>query len=145
MMNNPINTNTVDSQSVGILVVIPVTGIKEESALFTFHKCEKCKREILGMDKFCSNCGGKIIEVTEHKEYGGKLVTQEIPIPDVREEMNQLGIKYHLPFDECFEEDSNWVFLIKEYTTFGHRSYFSPFLEEYDLKQIQKDLKKCQS
>jgi hypothetical protein len=136
--HDTINTVSVDSQTIGILVIIPVTGTEEQPIIATYKKCEKCKIESRQYENFCSHCGGKIIEVTEQP----KNQVQEIPLPDVRNEMKELGIEIHSPFREDFGDGdgADWVFVIKGYTTLGHRSDFEPFIKELDIQQIQNDL-----
>lgn len=139
-----INTESVDSQVVGILVVIPVTNSEMKPIVVTHERCEKCKREQHGYGEFCSHCGGKIIEVTENlKQFRDEIAQQSVPIPDVRNEMKELGIESHVPFREDFKDIKDgieWVFVAKEYATIGDRNYFKPFLDELDLLQIQEDL-----
>jgi hypothetical protein len=146
--HNVISTVNVDSQVLGILVVIPVTGSKKEPLMATFKKCDKCGRlQNWGSELFCSTCGGKFIEVTEFpKNYRGDNQEQTVPIPDVRAEMKELGIENHVTFGEdsisedFIEDDCNWIFVIKEYLALGNQDYFQPFLKELDLQQIQNDL-----
>lgn len=139
---NPINYEPVDAQTIGIIIVIPVTGIESRPVIATYNRCEKCERESRGnYDKFCPVCGGQIIEVTDKIKTHGDYMTENIPLPDVRQEMNNLGIENHLPFGE--EEDMVWKFVFKNYATIGHRQYYVPFLEELDLEQIQRDLKEA--
>jgi hypothetical protein len=147
-----INYGSVDSQTIGIIIVIPVTGVEAQPVIAKYNRCDKCERQSQNYDKFCSHCGGKIIEVTEKVKvkYGNGYETEcyeteYVPIPDVRKEMNELGIENHLPFDEDYDEEANpvWKFVFKDYKTIGHRSDFIPFLEELDLKKIQADLKKA--
>ena len=137
-----INYSPVDAQVIGIIVVIPITGLEDQPVIKTYKRCEKC--EVLSNDynKFCPRCSGKIVEVTDKiKTFGGNYQTENVPLPDVREEMAALGVKNHLPFGEDYDEDRMvWKFVFKEYATIGHRRYFQPFLEELDLKQIQDDL-----
>jgi hypothetical protein len=142
-----ISTVNVDSQVLGILVVIPVTGSKKEPLMATFNKCDKCGRLQNGYGEFCSHCGGKYIEVTESpKNYRGDNQEQTVPIPDVRAEMKELGIENHVTFGEdsigegFIEDDCNWVFIVKEYITLGDYNYYRPFVKEFDLQQIQNDL-----
>lgn len=145
--HNMINTESVDSQILGILVVIPVTGSKTEPIIATFEKCDKCGRLQQGYGEFCSSCGGKFIEVTESPmNYRGDIEEQNVPVPDIRAEMKELGIDNHVTFGEdsigkdFVEDDCNWVFIVKEYKTLGDDTYFRPFLEELDVQQIQNDL-----
>lgn len=137
---NPINYESVDAQTIGIIIVIPVTGIESRPIIATYNRCEKCERESR-YNKFCSFCGGQIIEVTDKLKIGGGYKTEDIPLPDVRQEMNDLGIENHLPFE--YEEDMVWKFVFKCYTTIGGDKYHVPFLEELDLEQIQRDLKEA--
>lgn len=143
--HDTINTESVDTQVVGILVIIPVTDSEMKPIVVTHSRCEKCEREKYGYGEFCSHCGGKIIEVTENlKQFSGEIAQQSVPIPDARNEMRELGIESHVPFREDFadviEDGIEWVFVAKEYTAIGDRGYFEPFLEELNLQQIQEDL-----
>lgn len=153
--HNVVSVENVDSQVVGILVVIPVTGSKKEPLVATFKKCEKCEGIQNGYGEFCSFCGGKYIEVTESpKRSGGRrtytdepeVAMQIVPLPDVRAEMKELGIDNHVTFgddvfyEDAIEDDCNWIFVVKEYLTIADRDFFQPFLEELDLQQIQNDL-----
>jgi len=140
---NPINYGSIDSQTVGIIIVIPVTGTEEQPVVAKHNRCEKCERESQNYDKFCSFCGGKIVEVTEKLKCGNGYVTESVPLPDVRKEMKELGIEYHLPFGEDLEDDSEWKFVFKCYETIGHRRHFCPFLKELNIKQIQTDLEEA--
>lgn len=143
--HDTINKESVDTQVVGILVVIPVTGSEMKPIMITHSRCEKCEREQHRYGEFCSHCGGKIIEVTENlKQFRGEIAQQPVPIPDVRSEMKELGIESHVPFREDFsnviEYGIEWVFVAKEYVVIGDGDYFKPFLEELNLQQIQEDL-----
>jgi hypothetical protein len=145
---NTINCEHIDAQTVGIIVVIPVAGTEDQPVIATYNRCEKCEKQSKNYDNFCSHCGGKIIEVTEKIKHGNgyetEYETEVVPLPDVRKEMAELGIKHHLPFGEDFEENSVvWKFVFKAYATIGHQSYFRPFLEELDIKQIQDDLEEA--
>lgn len=140
---NSINYESVDSQAVGIIIVIPVTGVEERPVIAKYNRCEKCEREAGNYEKFCSFCGGQIVEVTDKIKIGNdRYTTENVPLPDVRQEMKDLGIEYHLPFSED-EESMEWKFAFKCYTTIGDSHYHTPFLEELDLKQIQDDLKEA--
>lgn len=140
---NPINYEPVDAQTIGIIIVIPVTGIEARPVIATYKRCEKCERESRGnYDEFCSFCGGKIIEVTDKVKTHNTYMTEDVPLPDVRQEMNDLGIKNHLPFGE-YVESMFWKFVFKEYVTIGHRQYYIPFLEELNIEQIQHDLEEA--
>lgn len=144
--HNTISTENIDSQILGILVIIPVTGTKEEPLIATFKKCDKCGRLQNGYGEFCSHCGGKYIEVTESpKNYRGDNQKQVVPVPDVRAEMKELGINNHVTFGKDLKDafikcDCNWVFIVKEYITLGDDNYFRPFIKEFNLLQIQNDL-----
>jgi len=139
---NSINYSSVDSQTVGIIIVIPVTGIEAQPIIAKYDRCEKCERQANNYEKFCPTCGGKIVEVTDKLKRFGNYETEDVPLPDVRKEMTDLGIEYHLPFNEnCDIEDNMvWKFVFKSYMTLGDQDYYRPFLEEFDLKQIQNDL-----
>jgi hypothetical protein len=139
---NSINDGSVDSQTVGIIIVIPVTGTEEQPLIARYERCEGCERPARNFEKFCSHCGGKIVEVTDKIKFGNKYETENVPLPDVRKEMEELGIESHLPFGEDRDEDS-WKFVFKCYETIGHRSHFCPFLHELDIKQIQADLEEA--
>jgi hypothetical protein len=136
---NSINYESVDAQTIGIIIVIPVIGVEEQPVIATYNRCEKCEREARHYDKFCSICGGQIVEVTDKIKTHDGYTTEDVPIPDVRKEMAELGIENHLPFDEDLE-GMVWKFVFKCYATIGNSNYFTPFLEELDLKQIQNDL-----
>ncbi|MCK9567622.1 hypothetical protein M0R72_01570 [Candidatus Pacearchaeota archaeon] len=138
---NSINYESVDAQTIGIIIVIPVTGMEKRPFIATYHKCEGCERQAQ-YENFCSKCGGKIIEVTEKVKYHNSYQMEDVPIPDVRQEMNDLGIENHLPFNED-QEDMVWKFVFKCYATIGDRSYHVPFIEELDLKQIHSDLEEA--
>lgn len=139
-MTVSINYGPVDAQVIGIIIVIPITGLEDRPVIATYKRCEKCERQ--SDDEFCSKCGGKIIEVTNKiKTFDDGYDTEEIPIPDVREEMAELGIKNHLTFGEGYDvEDMVWKFVFKSYAVIGDRKYFQPFLEKLDLNRINKDL-----
>jgi len=139
--HNSINYGSVDSQTVGIIVVIPVTGTEEHPVIATYNRCESCERQARNYEKFCSHCGGKIVEVTDKVKFGNKYEMENVPLPDVRKEMAELGIEEHLPREDC--DDGAWKFVFKCYETIGHRSHFCPFLEELDIKQIQADLEEA--
>jgi hypothetical protein len=138
---NTINYESVDAQTIGIIIVIPVTGIESRPIIATYNRCEKCERIFGNYDKFCSFCGGQIIEVTDKLKRGGRYTTENVPLPDVRQEINDLGIENHLPFGNYDDVESMvWKFIFKKYASIGDDKYHVPFLEELDLKQIQRDL-----
>lgn len=146
---NPINVGSVDSQTVGIIIIIPVTGTEEQPLIARYDRCEVCECPARNFEKFCSHCGGKIVEVTDKIKFFTdkikfctKYETENIPLPDVRKEMAELGIESHLPFGEDRDEGS-WKFVFKCYETIGHRSHFYPFLKELNIKQIQADLEEA--
>lgn len=121
--------------------MIPVTGVEERPVIATYNKCEKCERP-WNYEKFCSFCGGKIIEVTDKiKLSRDRYTTEDVPLPDVRQEMKDLGIEDHLPFEE--DDRMVWKFVFKCYTTIGNDNHHQPFLEELDIKQIQSDIKEA--
>lgn len=132
-VNMEININQVDSQVLGILVLVPITSIDSERIKKTSLACSNCHKR--SYSKFCPECGGKIIET----ECEGSYIEVK-PLPDVRQEMEELGIVNHLPFSEEIEEGDYWRFLVKEYETIGHRSFFEPFHKEYDINLIKSDL-----
>lgn len=147
------NDEGVDGQVIGIIVTFPITGEEEQAIIVTHEKCKKCQRERCGYGNFCSQCGGEFHTVTEEqKDYRGKVSTQKIPLPDVREDMKALGIEEHLPMEIDQHQDYKtkkwvytdcWKFVYKEYKTVGHRSDFVPFLNKLDIEQIQKDLEEA--
>ncbi len=139
--HNMINTESVDAQTIGILVIIPITGGDEKPIIATYKRCEKCERKSLPYENFCPHCGGQITEITEQLK--GKF--QEVPLPDVRNEMKELGVEMHAPlrYDFGDGDGADWVFIVKGYLTLGHRCYFEPFVEELDIQQIQNDLEEA--
>lgn len=150
-MHDLINDENVDSQVVGIIVTIPMTGVKKEPIIITHKVCEKCDREEV-YGNFCKHCGGKIVEKTEPWKYGNETREQEVPQPDVREEMKALGMEYHLPMEiSRYQKTSKskavytdtWKFVYKSYALLGHRSHYRSFVEKLDLAQIQKDLEEA--
>lgn len=147
-----INYEPIDAQVVGIIILIPVVGMQEQPVIETYKQCQKCEvRPHNDWDEFCSKCGGPVVSVTgKVKLLGGhknQYVTEDIPLPDVRAEMKELGIeRFHLPFDEDGEvgyADFVWKFVYKEYETIGHRSHFVPFITELNIKQISDDLEEA--
>lgn len=140
-----VNQQGVDAQVLGILVVVPVTGFETKPQIITHKRCENCEKESTH-DNFCSHCGGKIVEVTEPRKSYGQVCTQQVPVPDVRQEMSALGIDEHLPFDEYYEDDDcQWVFVYKNYKTIGHRSDFQVFLDEFNITDIKDDIERAQT
>jgi hypothetical protein len=143
--HNLINDASIDSHVIGIIITFPIIGEEEQPVIGTFEKCKKCDTQKNGYGKFCSNCGGEFHTVTESVKDWGKVRTQQVPLPDVRAEMKELGIKNHLPMDldnlEDLEEE--WKFVYIEYKCLGHRSSYGPFLDELDLEKIQKDLEEA--
>ena len=139
---NSINYGSVDAQVIGIIIIIPVTDIEEQPVIAKYNKCDKCEIQSRNYDKFCSHCGGKIIEVTEKVKRGNNnYETEDVPIPDVRKEIADLGIEKHLPFGGDYDlEDMVWKFVFKSYATIGDTNHLNPFLDELDIKQIQDDL-----
>lgn len=132
--------NTINAQTLGILIVIPTVGVSEQPIIQTFQECEKCGRR--SRDEFCSRCGGKIIQITGPlKDYKGNVEKQEVPIPDIRNEMKKLGVERYTPFDEN-EDDylaDGWIFIVKRYKSFDEPGDFVR-LSELNLQQIQNDL-----
>jgi hypothetical protein len=141
-----INYNCVDSQVIGILVIVPVVGIKNEPIIETYNRCSTCERQPVHYAKFCSICGGQIVEVTDKIKYYNSFVSQNIPLPDVRKEMADLGIEDHLPFSEdedTSDENFVWKFVFKSYAALGHRTDYMSYLQKLDIEQISSDLEEA--
>lgn len=143
-----INYDAVNSQVIGIIVTIPITGYENQQVVVKHFRCESCefRPEFGQYEKFCSRCGNKIIYITEKlKRFANKECTEysmvKVPLPDIRSEMCEIGLKEHLPFDD--DNLDCWKFVYKEYLTICNRDYFIPFVEKLNLKNIVTDLKEA--
>ena len=124
-----LNSNNIDSQVIGILLVVPIT-IKEKTITKTELGCDcRAVHCIGGINKYCSICGKEF----ENKE---RQSIKLLPEPDLRSE---LGDNYQ-PVDLDCDDDDKMVFILKEYITIGDRSHFSTFVKELNISTISSDL-----
>lgn len=143
--HNLVKVNYYNASIIGIFLVIPVVGVESKNIIATFNRCEKCNQFFNFDSNYCQNCGGKIIEVTESLKFSnGQEETQEVPIPDIRNEIKSLGIEDYIPFTpELEKEKSNWTFIIKKYFKIYPGTDSSLSIDELVIYEIQEELLKA--